>query len=309
MNKNIFMFLSVALVMLIPVPSRFAYGLVLLIEFVFLIVLGILFRALLAKIKIEEFQNSLVPVAMITSAIIFRQLLILISPQMAFTLGYILYLPPVSAYLLGLLADEKSASVYGDIKKNLRILISIFIPIIIVFIFRDLVGYGTLTLPSHNGLFVMHIIPQTADLHPVTVFFASIPGAFISLALCIFIINRFGLKWENRSAEKTDEAKKSENKISGSEKIEITENETEDKIKAESETVKENGTATDEKKGSAESINSESEKTVLKNPFDFSSDFSSDTPSISTNFSSSAAASDAPSLLNLQKLLEETDVD
>ncbi len=195
MSRNILMFLSVILIMVIPVPGRFAYGIVMVVEFLFLMLLGILFRRLVKKIQMEEFKNFLVPLVMVASSVIFRQLLILISPLMAFTLGYAIYMPAVSAFILETVIDESGRKVMLEIKDKLMVTLSLSVPVAVIFLVRDIVGYGTLTLPASNNLFALRIIPEMDGFFMPTVFFASIPGAFMLIALSLFIINRIGPKW------------------------------------------------------------------------------------------------------------------
>ena len=336
MNRNIFMFLSVALVLLIPVPGRFAYGIVMLVEFILLMSIGTLSRALLSKIRIEEFQNAMVPIIMVAVSIFFKQLLIMISPLMAFTLGYAVYLPAVSAFLLGTLAEKKSASLVSDVKKNCMTTLSISLPIAVVFFIRDLLGYGTITLPAHNGIFEIHIIPKIEGFKFATVLLASIPGAFISLAACTFIINKFGLRWDKRKDKSlgadeknvSEENAKPENLVENQEPVNPPQ-EPATKIEAAVEDVHEEKSAPkvsdenpptenppkespsvsseppvqyNEEQSSAEEKKDEArpEKPVLENPFEKEN---------IGPFAPSKNFPDAPSLLNLQKLLEETDVD
>lgn len=215
MNKNIFMFLSVSLVLLIPVPGRFAYGLVLIFELISMMIAGTLFRALVYKIKMVEYQKVLISVVMVAFAVLFKQVLTIISPVMAFTLGYLVYLPAVSAFLLGTLYEVKENSLADDIKKNFGTTISISVPLIIAFFVRDLLGYGTITLPSGSGIFALHVISGLDGKFPAAVFFASIPGAFVVLALCVVLINIFGLKIDSNKQksveEVADENKNTEN--------------------------------------------------------------------------------------------------
>ena len=331
MNRNIFMFLSVALVLLIPVPGRFAYGIVMLVEFILLMSLGTLSRALLSKIRIEEFQNAMVPIIMVAVSIFFKQLLIMISPLMAFTLGYAVYLPAVSAFLLGTLAEKKSASLVSDVKKNCMTTLSISLPIAIVFFLRDLLGYGTITLPAHNGIFEIHIIPKVEGFKFVTVLLASVPGAFISLAACTFIINKFGLRWDRRrdkalyGAEKnvSEEKTRPETLVENPQPEPATKNESplenvheeksshrdsdenppkENPPKADSGSTDEPSVQYIEEHSSDEEKKDDArpDKPVLENPFDKEN---------VGPFAPSKNFPDAPSLLNLQKLLEETDVD
>ncbi len=330
MNRNIFMFLSVALILLVPVPGRLAYGLVMLIEFVFLMCIGTLTKRLLVKIRIDEFKTAVIPLFMMAASIFYRQMLILISPMMAFTLGYAIYLPAVSAFLLGTLSEREDASLPSEMKRNLTTTVSISLPILIVFLIRDLIGYGTITLPGSLGPVVFHIIPKFEGFTSVTVFFASIPGALVSLGACTFIINRFGLRWESRrspeskaerNASKADEKKSDAVQPVASEPVRNTDAglgkpESERQEKPEKPELRdEPQTApvqerSEEIPASAAQDSVQEEKPVLRNPFEaLPQDGSVQSENGSGISSGNFTTSDAPSLLNLQKLLEETDVD
>ena len=309
MNKNIFMFLSVALIMLIPVPGRFAYALVMIAELLFLVLLGTASKSLLSKLKIEDLQHVMIPVILMAASVFFKQFVTLISPMTAFVLGYIIYLPAVCAYVLGILSEKRTASLSSDIKRNLGTTLSISLPIIIVFLVRDLLGYGTLTLPSPNGIFAITIIPKIKDVHLFTVFLASIPGSFVSLAACTFIINKFGLKWNMRKSLKEEESIKKTEESPAPYEVPAAKPLAEKPAEPTLETIPE---PKDEKPLQAiqettiETVKENEPASILENPFDTDA---SQTAASSENRTGTTVPPDAPSLLNLQKLLEETDVD
>ncbi len=283
MNKNIFMFLSVALVLLIPVPGRFAYGLVMLLEFVLLMVTGILFRYVILKIKMDEYHSFLIPIGMVAVAIIYKQIWTMISPVMAFTIGYVFYMPAVSAFLLEHLVEDASDSLVADIKKKLLVTLSVSLPVVIVFVLRDLIGFGTFTLPAADGLFTLHVIPRIGEgpKYFPTVFLASIPGALLSLAVCIIYVNKFGLKWIKKNSGVESAAPAESAKVIG----------------ASSET----STVTASEDGSQGAFASQISQTPAFDELKLSDGIS--------NVEGNIGFPETPSLLNLQDLLGDTNVD
>ncbi|HPX27695.1 MAG TPA: hypothetical protein PLG87_12890, partial [Treponemataceae bacterium] len=89
MKKSpVFVFIAGALSLLVPTTGRFAYGIVLVLALLFITFFTSLCRALCHKLALDEF---IVPVSLIflsVCTVLFKQILILYSPILAFTLDF-----------------------------------------------------------------------------------------------------------------------------------------------------------------------------------------------------------------------------
>ena len=71
-DKNVYFFVAAALAIIVPVPGRFAYGLLMLLLFNIQNVTGVLFCHLIAFFKLEDLKNSLVAIEMIAFPVLHR---------------------------------------------------------------------------------------------------------------------------------------------------------------------------------------------------------------------------------------------
>ncbi|MBO5607850.1 MAG: hypothetical protein J5930_08150 [Treponema sp.] len=189
MNKNIFMYLSVALILLIPFPGRFAYGLVAVIQLNILLISGLAFRELLVRLKMEELQSQLICILLIFLSILFKLILTAVSPVMALTAGYAMYMPAVSVFVLTQLFDKQTVPLIVCIQRTMKKSLSVSLVMLAIFLVRDLIGYGTVTFPSSSGLAAVKIIPWAAESSSVGVFVASIPAALIIIGLLLILFS------------------------------------------------------------------------------------------------------------------------
>ncbi|HAM79045.1 MAG TPA: hypothetical protein DCP61_07695 [Treponema sp.] len=194
-KRNIYSFLTASLALLVPSPGRFAYGILLLFMLNLLMLAGTLFKHLVKVLDLDELLPVLLAVFLMTVSVIFKQLLITLSPLAALTLGFIIYMPAVSSFLIGNLYSQNSDNIKENLAVNLKesILFSIFA--LAVFLFRDIFGYGTISLPAASGLVEISLIKVREGGFYPGIFWATIPGALViialSLAIYVHVISKF----------------------------------------------------------------------------------------------------------------------
>lgn len=184
-NKS-FMYIASFLALTIPAPGRFVFGLTIILELFLLEIMGILINSLVTKLKFEEIRTYFVMFFMIAITILFRQILIFTYTEIALTLGFILYLPPVSVFLTHTIFSDLEEPLANKMKSTLlRSLIFSFF-ILVFFLFRDISGYGTFTFFGENHRIIEKIIfnPEKVGIFA---FFATIPGALVLTGLTIYI--------------------------------------------------------------------------------------------------------------------------
>ena len=186
-QKKSFMYIASFLMLTIPATGRFVYGLTLVIELFFLELLGILINSLVSKLKFTEIRTYFVMFFMIAITILYRQILVLTYTEIALTLGFVLYIPPVSVYLTHTLFTDNEEPLAVRLKANLLITVVFSLIILGFFLFRDVAGYGTLTFFGRNHRIFEKVL-FNPDKIGIFTFFASIPGALILTSLIIYLI-------------------------------------------------------------------------------------------------------------------------
>ena len=113
-RRSIYVLIATILSILVPSPGRFVYGVTLVIELNLLMLVGTLAHSLIKKIKLESMETLIVMIMVISTAILYRQIMILFQPEVMFTLGFLIYLMPVSVFLLDIFFQIKNKRLARD---------------------------------------------------------------------------------------------------------------------------------------------------------------------------------------------------
>lgn len=185
-SKSLLVYVAAYLAILVPSPGRFVFGFVIMVELFLLTIIGTLINSLINKMKMDELRTVLLMLVLICFAIFFRQLVAIFYPEVALTLNFIFYLPPVSLFLVGYVFSDMEKSLGYRLKHNVVHVSIFFLSGMLFFLFRDIAGYGTFTfLGKNHQIYEKVILP--ADGVGIFSFFASIPGAMILSGLILFI--------------------------------------------------------------------------------------------------------------------------
>ena len=193
-NRQIYFYVVAALATVVPVPGRFAFGFLMLLLFNVQIVTGVLTCHLVALLKLDDLKNVIVSVELIAVTILFKQIIILLCPVAALTLGFLLYLPALSSALIEFSFKGTMLSLAEDIKEK-SIRNAIFsVAAVIIYLVRDIVGFGTITFPAWQKIAAAHV-SVFAHTTYASSFLATVPGAFVlsalMLALYLFVTGQF----------------------------------------------------------------------------------------------------------------------
>ena len=184
MNRNIvFMYIAVSLVMLVPVPGRLYYGIPVIIVLNLLMVLTTLFSKFMDFFKFYTLKPICILLMLVGITIFARQLLILYSPMIALTMGFIIYMPAIAVLMLGRFFDNRGMQLKMALSGNMRESGFFSIYAFVFFLLRDIVGYGTISFPIPSGIFKLEL-PTLSYFSPFT-FWASIPGALVLSGLLL----------------------------------------------------------------------------------------------------------------------------
>ena len=180
MKKNVyFVFIAASFALLAAAPGRLAYGLPLIIELDILFFAAKAFYSFVKKIEMGSLAEILALAFIVFMTILFKQVLVLFSPVIALTLSFCLYIPALSVFLLASVFQGQASADGASFEPAL--LFSAFA--LLFFLLRDVLGYGTISLPVSNGIKESYLFNSydTAFLS----FFATIPGSLLVLVLCM----------------------------------------------------------------------------------------------------------------------------
>lgn len=180
MNKRIyFIFIAASFALLVSAPGRLAYGLVLIVEMNLLVLASASFAAFVRRFEFGNLRKVVMLSFVIFATVLFRQILILFSPVIALTLGFVIFLPPVSVFLFGNVFAEKTPYPSDALRQSL-----VFSAFALVFFFlRELLGFGTISFPMPNGIGEARFFDSRSTAF--CSLFASVPGALLLVVLCM----------------------------------------------------------------------------------------------------------------------------
>lgn len=182
MKKNPVIFLF-ALCPLVPVSARFGYALVMALALCWYFLTGIAFRELVKKLDLSSAGPTIELVALAFSATIYYLILRWMIPTLAVSLGLYVFVSAFS-YLLLLGIDTFSS----DSLESIPLLQ--FVPTLIIFsVFRELLGFGTISLPVPEGLMIVPVLPGFASYG--IRFWGTTSGAFILLGVLAWAAKYF----------------------------------------------------------------------------------------------------------------------
>lgn len=186
-KKSNYLFITAFMSLIIPTPGRFVFGFTVLFELFFLSVIGTIFINFFPKFKIKEMKTFLFLFLLISLSVFYRQIMIIWQTEVAFILGIIFYFPPLSLFLITVILEDSEESLYGRMKNNLKQVSVFCIMGLLLFLFRDLLSFGTFTFFGKNHCIYEKVIinsDRILFLH----FFASIPGVLILSGVILLFV-------------------------------------------------------------------------------------------------------------------------
>lgn len=181
MKQNIFdIYITAAFSLIIPITGRMAFGLVTIVELNILVFFTFGFSYLLNFLDIDDLRTISPMIFMVFLAVFLQCLLKIFFPIVAFSMGFSQYLICFSALAIGtLFPHSEKISFKSQFKSLLSLMLPMSIILFCFFALRDVLGYGTLTLPGPWGIMEIKCF-RGFDGIP---FFASIPFTFICVGL------------------------------------------------------------------------------------------------------------------------------
>ncbi|GMO11622.1 MAG: hypothetical protein Ta2A_20510 [Treponemataceae bacterium] len=211
-KKDNLFYASYMLIILVTLPARFATGIVSFVFFNLLVLCATLFVHLIFVMHLDNFRNLLSIYFSVMFTVIFKQILIFVSPSIALLTGFPLFVVAFVAY--SIIRFDSIHDTIGDsikstgdgtasgksksgaapellsvtLKRNMKKAIQFSLVFLAVFLVRDAIGNGTVSFPLPFGIFSIDI--PFSEYMPVSAFWVSIPGALVItlLFLCITLL-------------------------------------------------------------------------------------------------------------------------
>jgi len=177
MNKKIVLYAS-ALMLMIPVPGRFAYGIILTLLFNLVFLAGTSFVFAVRKYITGTMQSVVIMTFLIGMSVFLKDILIFIFPVIVLQLGVLLYFPALSVFILTAVNRKGSSTLQEAISMNMKDSGCFSLFALIYMLLRDIAGYGSISFPGFNGILAVQFI-NSAKI-PFMCFLASLPGTIIS---------------------------------------------------------------------------------------------------------------------------------
>lgn len=186
-KKAVSVYMAATCSMVIVAPGRLVCGIIFAVEIFLLMLFGILFKALMKKLKLHKLMQFCMLLFVVYFTLLFKNLLILFMPEIALQMGFLLFLPTISTFTTVFLLDKTDSTLKETFIKDFP-LTFLFAGYILLFsLIRDIFGYGTISLPG-AGRHIEIVIFNHPGISVMS-FIATIPGALIltSLLLSLYL--------------------------------------------------------------------------------------------------------------------------
>lgn len=183
-DRAVYFYLAAVLTVVVPVPGRLAFGLLMVALFNVQVMTGVLTGHLTERLHLDDLKNVIVSAELVAVTILFKQLVIFVCPVAALTLGFSFYLPALASAIIEFSYKDGAPTLAADIKEK-AMRNAVFSAVALgIYLVRDIVGFGTVTLPAWRRIFAAHV-PLAAQTTAAGAFVATIPGAFVLVAVLL----------------------------------------------------------------------------------------------------------------------------
>lgn len=175
-----------ALFPLLPVSSRTGYALIISIALVFYFAAGVLFREYVRWTQTGKPGLWIELTALAAAATLFLIFLSSLFPVIAISLSFYILLSSLSYILLVSIDRFTPGADDSNVTDRFLPLVT-FIPFLLGFsVFRELIGFGTLSLPAAGGLRIFPILPYF-NMYGVQ-FLGTSGGALVLLGMITWLV-------------------------------------------------------------------------------------------------------------------------
>ncbi len=185
-NRNDYwIYILTNIVIFVPAPPYLGYGIILILGLNFIFTMCMLFSAYIKDLE-SQHRRPLLLINAGLATVIYQLIVAAISPIISLTLGFILYLIPLSVLTFGSLFNYESSTTSDFTINRIKTMFSISTLTLLFFFIREFFSFGTISYPTPAGIATIALPYQIFDNHAFV--WSSIPGALFLLTLFIVII-------------------------------------------------------------------------------------------------------------------------
>ena len=178
-SKSIIFFLG--LCPIIPLIAHFAEGLIFIAEFWLLFGVGVLSKMLITYFKIDKTAQVITYINLMLAAALYAQAVGVVFPVIAVSLERYIYITAFSYILI------ISIGMYDSSRYPLELPITYSFLLAAISILRELIVFGTVSLPAPSGLFSITLLPVALPFK----FWGSGAGVLMLLGLSLWLFRSF----------------------------------------------------------------------------------------------------------------------
>lgn len=178
-SKSIIFFLG--LCPIIPLIAHFAEGLIFIAEFWLLFGVGVLSKMLITYFKIDKTAQVITYINLMLAAALYAQAVGVVFPVIAVSLEIYIYITAFSYILI------ISIGMYDSSRYPLELPITYSFLLAAISILRELIVFGTVSLPVPSGLFSITLLPFALPFK----FWGSGAGVLMLLGISLWLFRSF----------------------------------------------------------------------------------------------------------------------
>ncbi len=184
-NKKTLIYIITHLAIFIPTPPYIAYGLILLLE-INIVYMSAMFYSLYITTLPKKYKYPLLLIVAGVLTLLFHQGLTLFSPVIALTLGFVIYLVPLSVIPFDTFNCNNEGTTFEKRKRYFKYMARLNILTLLFFVVRELLAFGSISYPTTEGIIKIQLPIIFYD--GFSFFWSSIPGTIVVLTIFMILI-------------------------------------------------------------------------------------------------------------------------
>ncbi len=184
-KREFLLYIVTNMVIFVPSPPFVAYGIILILCFNVVYLITISYSKYISALE-NKYRYPLLLLCAALVTLIFHMGLSFVSPVIGLTLGFIMYLIPLSVLTLNTPFYQNEENIKEQKNNNIKTLFLISFLSLLFFVIREFFSYGTISYPTTTGIATIHLPVQLFDGY--SFIWSSIPGAFFLLTIFVVLL-------------------------------------------------------------------------------------------------------------------------
>ncbi len=184
-KKNTVMYIVTNLAIFLPSPPYLAYGIILITALIVIFSSSICFSYYIRTLD-STWKTALMVLCAASITVLFHQGIMFFSPLIGLSLGFIIYLIPLSFLTFDSLVARETETPQEKRRQSFKILFILAALSLLFFVIREFLSFGTLSYPISSGLKIIDFPIKVFEGYAF--FWTSIPGGLVILAIFMVIL-------------------------------------------------------------------------------------------------------------------------